>query len=159
LDTLNSTIGQATTQPSTTPTIGGSIKIATASDRAVTLNETFPRPLIIGYLGFDLQIQDDQGTLGPLLPTQSRLLGNSYLTPPIQDAADDNSRAIESWLGTTPGSPVTEADKTQRKAQLDAYLSSRSISADPSDVINASNFAPLRASIVHDLISPTSAPH
>ena len=51
---------------------GGKIKIATASSRSVTLSETFDRPLVIGYVGFDMQILDGGG-LGPPMSTLAQL--------------------------------------------------------------------------------------
>ena len=51
---------------------GGSIQIVAASGRTISLNEQFPRPLVIGYIGFDLPILED-GQLGPRIPTQALL--------------------------------------------------------------------------------------
>ena len=53
-------------------TPGASISIASASSRSVAMNETFPRPLVIGFLAFDRTIDGD-GTLGPPLPTMARV--------------------------------------------------------------------------------------
>jgi hypothetical protein len=49
---------------------GASFKFTAASARSVSLTETFTRPLVIGYLGFDVAIDDD-GELGPPIPTYS----------------------------------------------------------------------------------------
>lgn len=51
---------------------GGSIRVAAASRRSVALREDFDRPLVIGYLGFDVQVMKD-GRLGPLVATQQVL--------------------------------------------------------------------------------------
>ncbi len=51
---------------------GGSIQIVAASGRTISLNEQFPRPLVIGYIGFDLPILGN-GQLGPRIPTQALL--------------------------------------------------------------------------------------
>src|SRR5687768_16327417 len=51
-------------------TPSGNVTIASASSRGVAMNETFPRPLVIGYLAFDRAI-DAEGRLGPPLPTRS----------------------------------------------------------------------------------------
>ena len=51
---------------------GGKVKIATASSRSVTLSETFPRPLVIGYVGFDMQVFEG-GRLGPPISTLTQL--------------------------------------------------------------------------------------
>jgi len=53
---------------------GGTLRVAQASSRSVTLSETFERPLIVGYLGFDFPIAED-GTLGQPLATRERLAG------------------------------------------------------------------------------------
>lgn len=58
---------------------GGTLKLASASSRSVTLIETFPRPLVIGYIGFDRAILKN-GELGTPIPTQSQLTK----TPVIQ---------------------------------------------------------------------------
>jgi hypothetical protein len=51
---------------------GGSIKVAAASAGSISLVETFKRPLVIGYLGFDVPIWSD-GVLGPPIPTHALL--------------------------------------------------------------------------------------
>ena len=48
---------------------GGRLKVVWAGGRSVTLSETFDRPLVIGYLGFDFPIMPD-GRLG--LPVATR---------------------------------------------------------------------------------------
>lgn len=60
---------------------GGKVKIASASSRSITLSETFPRPLVIGYVGFDLPIQDG-GRLGTPISTLAQL--NAERTIPAQ---------------------------------------------------------------------------
>jgi hypothetical protein len=62
---------------------GGKIKIATASSRSVTLNETFDRPLVIGYVGFDLPILEG-GRLGSPISTLVQLTeGKSIPAQPV----------------------------------------------------------------------------
>ncbi|MEM1450802.1 MAG: hypothetical protein AAGI22_16900 [Planctomycetota bacterium] len=51
---------------------GAKIKIATASSRAVTMNETFDRPLALGYVGFDMPVLAG-GRLGAPLSTLEQL--------------------------------------------------------------------------------------
>ena len=48
---------------SETLTPGGDFKLAWASSRSVVFSETFHRPLVIGYRGFDFPVQED-GELG-----------------------------------------------------------------------------------------------
>lgn len=59
---------------------GGSLKITAASARSVSMAETFPRPLVIGYLGFDVAIGPG-GSLGAPVPTFAVL--DVGLTPSI----------------------------------------------------------------------------
>ncbi|CUS38282.1 hypothetical protein COMA1_50023 [Candidatus Nitrospira nitrosa] len=51
---------------------GGTVKVVAASANTISLVETFPRPLVIGYLGFDFPI-DQYGFLGPPIPTHAIL--------------------------------------------------------------------------------------
>ncbi len=53
---------------------GGRVKIAAASARSITLKEKFDRPLVIGYVGFDMRILDD-GLLGPPVPSLAVVRG------------------------------------------------------------------------------------
>lgn len=51
---------------------GASLRVASVSAGTIGLKETFDRPLVIGYLGFDMQILPN-GRLGPPIPTHSLL--------------------------------------------------------------------------------------
>jgi hypothetical protein len=51
---------------------GGKVKFAAATNRSITLSETFSRPLVIGYVGFDLPILEG-GRLGPPISTLAQL--------------------------------------------------------------------------------------
>ncbi|MEN6320982.1 MAG: hypothetical protein ABFD82_19780 [Syntrophaceae bacterium] len=51
---------------------GATVKVVTASSNSISLNETFLRPVVIGYLGFDMEIQSG-GELGPPIPTHAIL--------------------------------------------------------------------------------------
>lgn len=59
----------------------GAIKFMSASSSSVTLAETFDRPLVVGYLGFDVPVFSG-GVLGVPLPVFERLegrkIGNGY---------------------------------------------------------------------------------
>jgi hypothetical protein len=52
--------------------IGGTLKVVAASARSISLEETFERPLVIGYIGFDMRILHE-GELGPPIPTHAVL--------------------------------------------------------------------------------------
>lgn len=51
---------------------GASLKVTAASGNSVSLREVFPRPIVIGYLGFDARILPG-GALGPPMPTHAVL--------------------------------------------------------------------------------------
>ena len=51
---------------------GGSLRLAAASTRSVSLDETFDPPVILGYLGFDCAIAE-HGELGVPIPTHAML--------------------------------------------------------------------------------------
>ena len=53
---------------------GGRLKLVWAGGRSITLSETFDRPLVIGYLGFDFPIMPD-GRLGLPVATRNLLTG------------------------------------------------------------------------------------
>jgi len=51
---------------------GGTVKVVSASASTISLAEDFTRPLVIGYLGFDMAIGPG-GQLGPPIPTHAVL--------------------------------------------------------------------------------------
>jgi hypothetical protein len=51
---------------------GGTVKVVAASSNSISLDETFLRPVVIGYLGFDMKIGPG-GELGPPIPTHAIL--------------------------------------------------------------------------------------
>lgn len=53
---------------------GGRLKLVWAGGRSVTLSETFDRPLVIGYLGFDFPVME-KGELGLPVATKDQLTG------------------------------------------------------------------------------------
>lgn len=61
---------------------GAKVKVAAATSRSVTLNEEFTRPLVIGYVGFDLPILEG-GRLGAPISTLEQLTGQR---PPVLPA-------------------------------------------------------------------------
>jgi hypothetical protein len=58
---------------------GVNIKVATATSRLVTLTEEFERPLVIGYVGFDMPILK-AGRLGAPISTLAQLTGRRTVT-------------------------------------------------------------------------------
>ena len=93
----------AATQPSMDrPIVGASLKVTMASDRSVSLTETFDRPLVIGFLAFDLPILDN-GTLGAPVSTQAQLeQRNPEKGRQVRFQPDRNSAALRAWLRQDP---------------------------------------------------------
>ena len=66
---------------------GGSLRLAAASARSVSLDEAFDPPVIVGYLGFDCLIDAD-GKLGPPIPSQAIQDPESFGVPSLQPASE-----------------------------------------------------------------------
>lgn len=64
---------------------GGSVKFAWASSRSVALHQTFPTPLVVGYLGFDVPVYEG-ADLGFPVPTW--LVLNEKVSVPEQTHFD-----------------------------------------------------------------------
>ena len=110
-----------------------------ASSRSVTMDETFPRPLVIGYLGFDIPILE-RGRLGPLFSTQARLTGRPDVTAAAVEFEEDaNSQLIDDWLNGEGNWDL-----------LVAWLEQQNIDEDPVNVTWSAGFADVRARIVEE---------
>jgi hypothetical protein len=72
---------------------GGRLKVVWAGGRSVTLSETFDRPLVIGYLGFDFPIMPD-GKLGLPVATRDQLTGVQPKEFPVAPIAPGELKAI-----------------------------------------------------------------
>ena len=81
---------------------GGSVRVAAASSRSVSLVETFLRPLVVGYLAYDLPVLKqhvngrDELVLGAPLSTQKRVTNQPIAAArqsPAQMAASANQLA------------------------------------------------------------------
>jgi len=73
IDKLNAMISKALERASGSNLApGGTVKIVSASSGSISLAEDFARPLVIGYLGFDMAIGPG-GVLGPPMPTHAVL--------------------------------------------------------------------------------------
>ena len=69
---------------------GGKVKFAIASSRSVTFSETFERPLVIGYIGFDMPILTG-GRMGAPISTLAQLDGAKTIEP-YQGTTDESYR-------------------------------------------------------------------
>lgn len=65
---------------------GVKIKIASASSRSISLDETFSKPLVIGYVGFDMPILKG-GRVGAPISTLAQLTQSPTLPGSSRDAA------------------------------------------------------------------------
>lgn len=138
LSAINTALGAALDQAP-----GGSLKLTAASDRSVSLSETFPRPLVIGYIAFDLPILDG-GALGPPVATQAQISGTSVLAA-THYGVDANSERISAWLAADP----------QHVADLRAWLAAQGQSAPGlTNVVEGAEFNALRARIVDEFHIP-----
>jgi hypothetical protein len=61
---------------------GGRVRIASATERSIALDEEFERPVVVGYLAYDRLILPD-GTLGAPVSTLARVTGRSTLVPQL----------------------------------------------------------------------------
>ena len=93
---------------------GGSLRVNAASSRFISMRETFPYPMVIGYLGFDCTILSG-GVLGPPIPTHARLEAQSVANPKVTEFALDSSSAIlSSWLESS--------ERTTREGQARDWM-------------------------------------
>lgn len=121
---------------------GGTLQFAMASSRSVSLDETFNRPLVIGYIAFDLPILAD-GKLGPPVSTadqldnKTNLKGTAVTFPYIPD---ENTNKINNWL---------LSDKKKNTLLLEKFLESAKM--DKKDfwkILYTAEFKELRSEIV-----------
>jgi hypothetical protein len=81
---------------------GGSVRLVQASSRAVTMDEDFERPLVLGYLGFDVRVFED-GSLSTPVPSFATVAGGSTAldsAKAVSFAEDPNTALLERFLET-----------------------------------------------------------
>jgi hypothetical protein len=132
LTSLSQTVAAATP--------GANVTISSASSRGVAMNETFPRPLVIGFLAFDRPIGSD-GSLGPPLSTHARVTGQRVSTGTFVFETDANADKLRAWLQSDPG------NRQKLNDWLDKNAANTSIAA----FLNGSQFNLLRAKALQDL--------
>ena len=91
---------------------GGTLKLAAATSRSVSMIETFPRPLAVGFLAFDVPVLVD-GKLGAPRPTQAVLTKKRIVAAADTYGPDANSKRIEQWIA------VGSDNRRQLRAWLD----------------------------------------
>jgi hypothetical protein len=81
------------------PAVGGTVKLAMATSRSVSLVETFRRPLVIGYLASDYAIGANGKCAAPV-PTLSLLEGHSPAAGKTIEylGCDENCARIRPWI-------------------------------------------------------------
>ncbi len=79
---------------------GGSVRVAMATSRSVSMVESFARPLVIGYLATDYRILE-KGELGPPQASLAVIEGRPQLpaTPIPYSGCDSNCGKLKVWLG------------------------------------------------------------
>ena len=122
---------------------GGTVRVAMATARDVSLVETFQRPLVIGYLATDYRILKD-GRLDSPVPTMARLENRpvSQGKPIAYTGCDDNCGKLRVWL-RAPGS----------RDALTEWLEGQPDPVPIADLLTG-NHADLRARAVKALIQP-----
>ncbi|HEX8169430.1 MAG TPA: hypothetical protein VF824_02690 [Thermoanaerobaculia bacterium] len=118
-------------------TPGANITIASASSRSVAMNETFPRPLVVGYLAFDRPILDG-GVLGAPIPTYARVSRRPISEGVAVFGADANTTKLRAWIGADPAN----------RRKLDDWLNGR---ASIAVFLNGDDYRQLRADAVAQL--------
>ena len=93
---------------------GGSVSVVAASANAISLKEHFARPLVIGYLGFDVAIGDD-GAVGPPIPTHAVLSFNQPVAPATAARIEQRNTDIDQIVKavTAPGTNQLDATRLQ----------------------------------------------
>ena len=158
LESINTMISKANeppgTQPAPPPTteevevaapaVGGSVKVALATNRTVSLVETFARPLVIGYLAFDYRILED-GSLDVPVATFAALEGRPQVTGEAirYEGCDDACKRIREWR---------DQDRQNRTKALREWLQQEGVDMRPYEVISDPSAAELRRRIVDELI-------
>ncbi len=80
-----------------TAAVGGTLKVVAASGRSMALTERFPRPLVFGYIAFDLPILEG-GELGSPISTQGKLTQTPIIPLSLTYSPNDTTAAtIERW--------------------------------------------------------------
>jgi len=86
LERLNKAIKPATP--------GGALTVLQASGHSVSMSETFPRPLVVGYLSFDFEILDGGGLGPPLATTQALESGRGRVSSQTRSKIERRHRML-----------------------------------------------------------------
>ena len=121
--------------------VGGTVKLAMATSRSVSLVETFRRPLAIGYLASDFAIGSGGQCAGPV-PTLSVLEGHGPAPGKTIEyrGCDENCARIRPWI---------KQGTNQQK--LETWLQKNAGAIAIADLLTG-DYAPLRQRVVSQLI-------
>jgi len=121
---------------------GGTLQLAMASSRSVSLIETFARPLVFGYIAFDLPILAG-GSLGPPVSTAAQLDEINLLQGiqiPFKYEPDTNSKSIREWL---------LKDRNSNYPLLEEWLKKKNMTRkDIPKILDSYDYKDLRSEIV-----------
>jgi hypothetical protein len=140
LASLSSALSTALNAP------GGTLKVSSASSRSVSLNQMFPRPLVVGYLGFDLPVLPG-GEVGFPQDTMTRVKGAATRplhAKPLRYGADANSAVLRAWLKESPANVKKAND----------WLAKNYPAPNLANVITAREHRDVRKQMVEQLVKP-----
>lgn len=131
------------------PKPGGSIRIAAATSRGITMSETFERPIVIGYIAYDRPISAG-GRLGVSTSTLLRVEQKHYEHPDYTSednatirstyGADENTFALRKWLENPAHLEDLRtwlADQGKNPALVASYLNGKQFVELRQQIINA----------------------
>jgi hypothetical protein len=119
---------------------GGSLRLAAASTRSVSLDETFDPPVILGYLGFDCVINEG-GVVGPPMPTYANLQSSLAHGVVRHFALGPSGKLLRDWVHNPKPADIpageTARDVTkEREAKITAWISARKGDYNFADLLN-----------------------
>jgi hypothetical protein len=129
----------------------GTLKVVAASTNSISLVETFTRPLIIGYLGFDMAILEN-GALGPPIPTHAVL--EQYARPDARSTrsislAQDSESMILEYFAVKNAGLQEKIDACRREKGL--------LHVELADFIQDSRYVEQRRACVGEIFGTTTS--
>jgi len=118
---------------------GGSVRLIQASSRAVTMDEDFDRPLVLGYLGFDVRIFPN-GDLSAPVPSFATVAEGSMALESVKAISfgeDENTTLLERFI-----------DDEANYEKLKAWLAEKGLDINPSDLVHGAEYSRERADAV-----------
>ncbi|MCK6460925.1 MAG: hypothetical protein L6Q95_13665 [Planctomycetes bacterium] len=118
---------------------GGAVRVTQASSRAVTMDEDFERPLVLGYLGFDVRVFPD-GRLSAPVPSFATVAEGSTALETVKAVSfgeDGNTALLERFL-----------EDPANYDKLKAWLAEKGLDINPSDLLHGAAYARERADAV-----------